>query len=407
MNALASGAPSAIKVHGEGSRLTSVDMLRGLVMVLMALDHVRDFFSNAYAFDPTDLTQTTAPLFLTRWITHYCAPVFVFLAGTGAFLSVSQGKTIRQLSRFLLTRGLWLVFLDLFVVHTVGWWFNIDYHLLYGDVLWALGWSMVAMSALGFLPVWSITAIGGVMIALHNVFDGVRADSFGSLGFLWAIFHAGGVLEPRPGTHFVPGYPLVPWIGVMAAGYGFGTLLRRPTDERRRWLLSLGAALTIGFIVLRLSNLYGDPRPWTTQRTALFTLFSFVNCEKYPPSLLYLLMTSGPAIIALGLLERVPPSFSRPLVILGRVPLFFYLLHLTVIHALAIAFAYPKYDTVSWMFQDITPPSESVLPYPPGYGYGLVTVYAVWIAVVLILYPACRWFAGIKRRGGSSWLSYL
>src|SRR5213592_1411261 len=185
-------------------RLESVDALRGLVMVIMALDHTRDFFSKDLAFDPTDLDRTYPALFLTRWITHFCAPVFVFLAGTGAFLSTSRGKTRTELAGFLLSRGLWLVFIDLFFVHTFGWWFNFDYHLLYGDVLWALGWSMVIMAGLVFLPVWSITAIGIAMVALHNVFDTVHAGSFGSFRWVWAILHSGDILEPLPGIHFVP-----------------------------------------------------------------------------------------------------------------------------------------------------------------------------------------------------------
>ena len=389
------------------SRLYSVDMLRGLVMVIMALDHVRDFFSNAYAFDPTDLTQTNAALFSTRWITHFCAPVFVFLAGTGAFLSTSRGKTKKELAGFLLSRGLWLVFLDLFFVHTFGWWFNFNYHLLYGDVLWALGWSMVMMSGLVFLPVWSITAVGIAMVALHDLFDSVRADSFGSFRWLWAILHSGDILEPRPGIHFVPGYPLVPWIGVMASGYGFGTLLLRPKGERRKWLLGLGIGLTVAFIAIRSTNFYGDPHAWATQKTALFTFLSFINPEKYPPSLLYLLMTLGPAIIALGLFDRISHRLSRPLVTLGRVPLFFYLLHLAVIHALAVAFAYGRYGHAEWMFRNVTVPSNSVLPYPQGYGYSLVMVYAIWLGVVLILYPACLWFADVKKRRREAWLSYL
>src|SRR5712692_7174006 len=389
------------------SRLYSVDMLRGLVMVIMALDHVRDFFSNAYALDPTNLTQTNAALFFTRWITHFCAPVFVFLAGTGAFLSTSRGKTRKELAGFLLSRGLWLVFLDLFFVHTFGWWFNFDYHLLYGDVLLALGWSMVLMAGLVFLPVWSITAVGIAMVALHNLFDGVRADSFGSFRWLWAILHSGNILEPLPGIHFVPGYPLVPWIGVMAAGYGFGTLLLRSQDERRKWLLGLGIGFTLTFIATRASNLYGDPHVWVIQKTGLFTFFSFVNCEKYPPSLLYLLMTLGPAILALALFERISHPFSRPFVILGRVPLFYYLLHLVVIHALAIAFAYARYGQADWMFKNVRVPTNSVLPYPQGYGYSLMTVYAIWLGVVLILYPACRWFASVKRHHREAWLSYL
>lgn len=388
------------------TRLYTVDMLRGLVMVLMALDHVRDFFSNAYTFDPTDLIWTNAALFFTRWITHFCAPVFVFLAGTGAFLSTTRGKTKKELAGFLLSRGLWLVFLDLFFVHTFGWWFNFDYHLLYGDVLWALGWSMVVMAGLVFLPVWSITAVGIAMVALHNLFDAVRAESFGSFGWLWAILHSGDMLEPIAGVHFIPGYPLVPWIGVMAVGYGFGKFMLRPQDKRRKQLLVLGTGLTLAFVVIRATNLYGDPHQWSVQKTGLFTFFSFINCEKYPPSLLYLLMTLGPAITALGVFERMTNSLSRPLVTLGRVPLFYYLLHLVFIHALAVAFAYAQYGRASWMFKNPSLPVNMLLPFPEGYGYRLATVYAIWIGAVLILYPACRWFASVKARHGA-WLSYL
>jgi uncharacterized membrane protein len=376
-------------------------------MVIMALDHVRLFFSNAYAFEPTDLSQTNAALFLTRWITHFCAPVFVFLAGTGAFLSTSRGKTRESLARFLVTRGLWLVFLDLFVVHTLGWWFNFDYHLLYGDVLWALGWSMVVLAGLVWLPMWSIVTIGIAMVALHNLLDRVQADSFGSFRWVWAVLHTGDILEPRPGFHFVPGYPLVPWIGVMAAGYGFGALLLRPAAERRKWLLALGGALTLAFIIIRATNLYGDPREWAVQKTGLFTILSFINPEKYPPSLLYLLMTLGPAIIALALFDRISHPLSRPLVTLGRVPLFYYLLHIFVIHALAVGFAYIRYGQAGWMFQNVTVPSTSVLPYPQGYGYNLIVVYAIWLVVVVLIYPVCQWFASVKRRRRGVWLSYL
>lgn len=407
MNAPANGTNLLDEFHSGQSRLYSVDLLRGVVMVIMALDHVRFFFSDAYAFDPTDLTRTNAPLFLTRWITHFCAPVFVFLAGTGASLSASRGKTKKELAGFLLSRGLWLVFLDLFVVHTFGWWFNVDYHLLYGDVLWALGWSMVVMASLIFLPVWSVTALGIGMVGLHNLFDAVDAESFGSFHWIWAILHSGDILEPLSGIHFVPGYPLVPWIGVMAAGYGFGTILLRPQEEKPKWLLGLGIGLALTFVVLRGSNLYGDPHPWVTQKTGLFTFFSYINCEKYPPSLLFLLMTLGPAILALAFLDRTAPSLSRPFVTLGRVPLFFYLLHLAAIHALAIAFAYARYGQADWMFKNVTVPSNTVLPYPQGYGYSLMMVYAIWLGVVLVLYPACRWFANVKRRRREAWLRYL
>jgi uncharacterized membrane protein len=309
----------------------------------------------------------------------------------GAFLSRSRGKATIDLACFLLSRGLWLVFLDLFFVHTFGWWFNFDYHLLYGDVLWALGWSMVAMAGLVFLPTWSIAALGLATVTLHNLFDAIHTESLGSFRWLWAILHSGDMLEPLHGVHFIPGYPLLPWIGVMAAGYGCGTLLLRPPDERRKWLLRLGVGLSFAFIAIRATNLYGDPHAWATQKTWLFTFFSFINCEKYPPSFLYLLMTLGPAIMALAVFERISNPLSRFFVILGRVPLFFYLLHLLVIHALAVAFAYAQYGQADWMFRNPPlPVTSSVLPFPEGYGYGLVAVYAIWVGVVLSLYPPCR-----------------
>ncbi|MDQ2824268.1 MAG: hypothetical protein M3R29_02345, partial [Verrucomicrobiota bacterium] len=246
------------------------------------------------------------------------------------------------------------------------------------------------------------------MVTLHNMFDGVNADSFGSVRWLWAILHSGDMLEPLPGVHFIPGYPLVPWIGVMAAGYGFGTLMLRPQEKRRKELLVLGIGLTLAFVVIRATNLYGDPHAWSVQRTGLFTFLSFINCEKYPPSLLYLLMTLGPAITALALFERKPNSLSRPFVTLGRVPLFFYLLHLVFIHALAVAFAYARYGQATWMFKNPSlPVNTAVLSFPEGYGYSLATVYAIWLGVVLTLYPACRWFASVKSRRREAWLSYL
>src|SRR5262245_47933986 len=388
-------------------RLSSVDLLRGLVMVIMALDHVRIFFSNAYSIYPTDLTQTNAPLFFTRWITHFCAPVFVFLAGTGAFLSASRGKTKKDLALFLASRGLWLILLNLFVVHTCGWWFNVDYHLLYGDVLWALGWSMMAMAGLVFLPAWSIAAIGIALVTFHNTFDGMRVNSSIAFHWLWSVLHSGDTLEPIAGVHFIPGYPLAPWIGVMAAGYAFGKVLLEPEEKRRRKLLALGTGLTLAFVIIRATNLYGDPHAWSLQKAGVFTVMSFINCEKYPPSLLYLLMTLGPAITALYFFERIPNLAGRPLVTLGRVPLFYYLPHLPLIHLLAVGFAFERYGQASWMFENPSLPVDRLLPFPEGYGYGLTVVYAIWIGVLLLLYPACRRFAEVKRRCRDWWLSYL
>jgi uncharacterized membrane protein len=381
-------------------RLDSVDALRGIVMILMALDHTRGFFSNA-TFDPLNLAQTNPALFLTRWITHYCAPVFVFLAGTGAFLSTTRGKTKSELSWFLVTRGLWLVILELTVIKWTGWAFNFDLHSYGAAVIWAIGWSMVVLAGLVFLPVRFIALFGIVMIAVHNLFDYVRPADWGSFRWLWVILHQG-----REGIEFLPrytlgiGYPLIPWIGVMAAGYAFGTILLRESNQRRKLIFGLGIALTLLFVLLRVSNVYGNPSPWSQQKTPLFTLFSILHCEKYPPSLLYLLMTLGPALIVLSILDRGVPRLFQPVLVFGRVPLFYYLLHLPLIHGLAVVFAYARHGHAHGLYG--TPG-----PRPDGYGYSLPLVYLIWIAVIVILYPVCRWFADLKRCRRDAWLSYF
>ena len=372
-------------------------------MVMMALDHTRDFFSNDLAFDPTDLDRTYPALFLTRWITHFCAPVFVFLAGTGAFLSTARGKNRRELSWFLLTRGLWLVLLELTWVRCLGWMFNFDFHFAMGIVIWAIGWSMVALSGLVFLPLRWVTTFGILMIASHNLFDHVKPEILGSLGWLWKILHTGGIIVPAEGYRFAAGYPLIPWIGVMATGYGFGAWLLREPLERRKWLWGLGALLTGLFILLRAINVYGDPDSWSPQKNGLFTLFSFLNCHKYPPSLLYLLMTLGPALLVLAVLDRGTPRWLKPVLVFGRVPLFYYLLHLPIIHGLAVLASYQQYGQATWWFANPDDPGGR----PSDYGYSLPVVYLVWLGVLLALYPICRWFADVKRRRRDAWLSYL
>jgi len=378
-------------------RLDSIDLLRGAVMVLMALDHVRDFFSNAYAIDPVDLAKTNAALFLTRWITHFCAPVFVFLAGTGAFLSGTRGKTKAELARFLLTRGLWIVSLEFTLVH-LGWSF-FDFHFFNLQVIWAIGWSMIVLAGLVFLPTWAVTAFGVVMIAGHNLFDNLQPERFGSFRWLWAALHSVQIFDLPHDFHIRIGYPLVPWIGVMAAGYGFGQLMLIERGRRRKWLLGLGAGLTLAFVALRATNLYGDPHHWSAQQNALFTVFSFINCEKYPPSLLYLLMTLGPAIALLALFDREAGRLGRPFVIFGRVPLFYYVLHLPLIQSLTIIFAFVRYGRRM--------PELFANGPPEGYGYSLPVVYLIWLAVVFTLLPACRWFARVKQRRRDAWLSYF
>jgi uncharacterized membrane protein len=378
-----------------------------MVMVLMALDHTRGFFSNVH-FYPLDLDQTNIPLFLTRWITHFCAPVFVFLAGTGAFLSTTRGKTKSELSWFLLTRGFWLVLLEVTVIRCLGWNFHFDFHSVGVAVIWAIGWSMIVLAALVHLPVWAIATFGVTMIVAHNAFDWVRPENLKEWSGVWRILHAGGEFEYASGHKLGVGYPLIPWIGVMAAGYALGPILMREPALRRRWLLTAGIGMTALFILIRGSNLYGDPHPWSQQKNAVFTVFSFIHCQKYPPSLCYLLMTLGPALIALALFDRGTPALLKPLLVFGRVPLFYYLLHLPLIHGLAVLVNLIRFGRADWLYGGPPPANAPLAPVPPDAGVNLPLVYLIWICVVLALYPVCRWFAEVKRRRqGESWLSYL
>jgi len=381
-------------------RLDSIDLLRGLVMVIMALDHVRDYFSES-RFDPLDLSKTTVPLALTRWITHFCAPVFVFLAGTGAYLSLARGKTRSAVSGFLLTRGIWLVLIELTVVR-LGWEFNFDYSFSFVQVIWAIGWSMIALSALVYLPSRAVGAIGVIMIFTHNLLDGVAPGTLGLFGWPWQVLHAGGPIPYAPGHILLVVYPLIPWVGVMAAGFAFGEIFSLDGPGRRRVLLRLGGGLMLLFLLLRGFNLYGDPLHWSVQGTAAMSAISFVNCLKYPPSLLYLAMTLGPAIALLALLEKWKGIGAGFFLVFGRVPMFYYVLHIYLIHALAVGTAAVMGFNVGFLIAD-----PIVSPSPPGWGFSLPVVYAFWAVIVFSLYPACRWFAGVKRRRKDPWLSYL
>lgn len=381
-------AASAVRV-----RIDSIDLLRGLVMVLMALDHVRDYFTEA-RFNPLDLTQTSVVLFATRWITHFCAPAFILLAGTSAYL-VSKKRSRPELSRFLLTRGLWLVLLELTVINFA---FSFDLSYQGGvdlQVIWAIGCSMIAMAALVYLPVSAVGAIGILMIFGHNALDEIKPQAFGAWVPLWNVLHVQG-----PIPHAFVAYPLVPWIGVMAAGYALGAAYDLPEARRRRLLTELGLAAIAGFLALRALNVYGDPQPWSGQGSALFSVLSFMNVQKYPPSLLFLLATLGPALLVLAWCEHARGAVARALVTIGRVPLFFYVLHIVLAHLLAgLAALMLGYG------------SEVLTKRPwelsPGWGFGLPVVYTMWMIVVLALYPACRWFAAIKQRRRDWWLSYL
>jgi len=385
-------------------RIESIDLLRGLVMILMALDHTREYFG-VTAISPTDLTRATAAVFMTRWITHICAPTFFFLTGTSAGLTLGR-RTIPQLSRLLVTRGVWLIVLELTIVRCFGYQFNVDYRLTMLVVLWALGWAMIVLGLLVRLPVAAFTAGGAALVALHNLLDPIRAASLGALAPLWTILHAPGIVVATPAYAVFAAYPLVPWIGVTAVGFGLGRLYGQPDDRRRGALLRLSIALIVGFMVLRWVNLYGDPSPWTAQRSPLFSVLSFLNTTKYPPSLLFLLMTLGPALLILWMADARAPSLFKPAVVVGKVPLFYFALHLSLIHLLAVAVCYARYGTAHWMFESPRLDQYPITP-PPGWGYPLPIVYLVWAIVVVVLYPLCRWYARVKERRDIWWLSYL
>jgi uncharacterized membrane protein len=384
---------------GKRPRVDSVDVVRGVIMIIMALDHVRDFFSNP-GYSPTDLSQTTVLMFFTRWITHYCAPVFFLLTGTGAYLSLrkqSQGR----LARFLVTRGLWLIVLELTASRCLGWQFNFDYRLTLFIVLWALGWSMIVLAGLSYLPAGWVTAFGAVLIAGHNLLDRVQSENP-----IWSVLHVPNLVWSN-GQHSVfVLYPLFPWIGVTAVGYGLGQAYSWTAERRKALLVRLGLGLTAAFVVIRAVNLYGDPVRWSAQKSAVFTALSFLNTNKYPPSLLYLLMTLGPAIFFLGLVDGAAPRWLNPARVIGKVPLFYYLTHVTLAHSIAVVVCYLRYSHVYWMLQSNNI-GEFPTAKPPGWDYSLAVVYLVWALVVIALYPLCKWFAALKQRRGDVWLSYL
>jgi len=396
----------------KSDRLDSIDCLRGLVIVLMALDHTRDFFG-AFTLGGAENASLASPgLFYTRWITHFCASTFVLLAGMGAFLSQSRGMTKPRLAGFLISRGLWLVFLELTVVH-FGWSLEWNFRQGMWQVIWAIGWSMVGLSVLIWLPAWVVGLIGCLIIGGHNYFDGLTgikmvtetpwlAYLFGDRGWFWDLLHnAYRPFRPAQGYSYFNLYPLLPWFGVICLGFGLGPIMRMPTRQRRTILLSLGCLAIIAFIGLRWLNQYGDavhwrfipggeqPTNWTR------TIMSFLACTKYPPSLLYLLMTLGPALILLVVLEWRWPVFKSFFLTYGRVPLFFYILHLPVIHGSA--------KLLNWLHET----------YPGSFaasalkrGYDLPDVYLFWALVVLVLYFPCLGYGWLKKRYGGV-LKYL
>jgi uncharacterized membrane protein len=385
------------------ARVNSVDILRGAVMVIMALDHVRDFFhSEAMLGDPLNLSTTTPALFFTRWVTHFCAPVFVFLAGTSAYLS-GLNKTPAQLSGFLISRGLWLIVVELVLMSLILT-FNPAYNLIVLSVIWAIGISMIILGLLVRLPYAVILTIGLTIVFGHNLLDTPEALRQGRLPAWWQIVHGGPGVIPLSKTHMIlVAYSFLPWTGIMLTGYAAGKLFGEAFSPARRtrllWMSGLGLILL--FIAIRWSNLYGNPTGWSIQRNGLFTLFSFLNVNKYPPSLLFTCITLGPALIALSLLEHTRNRLASFFVTYGRVPFFYFILHFLLIRlAGVVAFFIAGYG----VDKIISPP---FFFRPAEFGYGLGGVYLVWISIVLLLYPLCRWYGKYKQTHKHWWLSYL
>ncbi|UTW57288.1 DUF1624 domain-containing protein [Kordiimonas sp. SCSIO 12603] len=382
----------------KSERLQSIDFLRGLVMIIMALDHTRDYF-NIINFDPTDYTRGDTWLFLTRWITHFCAPVFVLLAGTSIGL-MEATKSKVDICKFLITRGLWLIFVEMVII-TFGWAFNFNFITM--QVIAVLGFSMLVMAVLIWLPRWFIAAFGIVIVFGHNALDyGIFPTSgMGSPAPLWHALH-NPIFTMDFGWPTYIAYPALPWIGVMPLGYILARIYEPNTDAawRRSFLIKLGVGITFFFIALRATNLYGDPTLWKQEETWVHTLLSFINGQKYPPSLLYLAMTLGPALIVLSYAEKWRGWLYHATVILGRVPFFFYVLHIYLIHVAAMALA--EFQGIGWKAL-----AGGFWAAPSNYGLPLWGAWLVWIGIVAALYPACKWFAGVKARRKDWWLSYL
>jgi len=379
-------------------------------MVIMALDHTRDFFSS-YTGNPTDAAQVSGLIFFTRWITHLCAPTFVFLAGTSIYLQLLR-KPHAELARFLLLRGLWLMLMELVVVSSMLT-FHPSTHFLLLQVIWVTGISMLLMAGLIYLPLWAVMLFGAGLVLFHNAFDGVNpATMTPAIGTLWRLLHVPGLLRPPASGYFwINLYPLIPWPGIMALGFAFGSLLQSSPLKRQRamWFLGLGSLLV--FVVLRFSNLYGDPVRWKTQVSGLRTFLSFLDLQKYPPSLLYVLATLGVSLCLMAWFDRwqnrenFQPARSV-LSVYGRVPFFYYVLHFTAIHLAALLVTAAL--GLNWRWWLGLPPGASVIAgHPPGFGFSIPMVYLLWVGIVALCYFPCRWFAGMKQRHRSVWLSYL
>jgi uncharacterized membrane protein len=388
-------------------RVASIDLLRGIVMIIMALDHTRDYFHRAaFIYSPTDLTHTSVILFFTRFITHYCAPVFVLLAGVSAFL-YGANKSKKELSWFLLSRGLWLIVVELVLVSFFRT-FNPLFTFVNLQVIWAIGVCMIVLAAAIYMNRWMILLTGLILVAGHNLLDNIHVAGNGIKAFLWAVLHETHFFTT---PHFLINvfYPIIPWIGIMLTGYVCGSLYVSTFDatKRKKILLGIGTCAILLFIGLRAGNVYGDAHLWSVQKNTAFSILSFLNVTKYPPSLLYILITLGPAFIFLALAEKLQGSWTNFVTIFGRTPMFYYLAHILLIHILATFAALLSGYPLQSMILHTGVNFEPVLK--EGYGFPLIIVYLVWMVVILLLYPLCKWFDKYKRKNVNSkwWLSYV
>jgi uncharacterized membrane protein len=390
----------------KNKRITSIDLLRGFIMIIMALDHVRDYFhKDAFLYDPLDLNQTSVLLFFTRWITHFCAPIFVLLAGTSAFLS-GQRKTKKELAAFLVKRGIWLIILEETAIN-FSWFFNPHFSFFIFGVIWVLGLSMICLAGFIFLPWKWILGIGLLMVFGHNLLDGVHFNSNNLEGFLWGAIHERKIFTIG-GTTIGEGYQFIPWAGVMAVGYCLGHIFSNGFDvaRRKRILLQLGIGSWILFVIIRWINVYGNLYPWTTQVSALRTFLSFISITKYPPSLDYLLITEGFAFIFLALTENISNRLTKIISVYGRVPMFYYIIHIWLIHLFALLVVVLQ----GHAWTDMTSFTSWVdgMPNLKGYGLSLGAVYIVWFTLIVLLYPLCKKYDQYKSSHKDTWwLSYL
>ena len=396
-------------ITANSKRIESIDILRGIVMVLMALDHVRDYFHlTADSDDPLNLVTTTPFLFFTRWITHFCAPVFVFLSGTSIYLQ-SLRKTKKELSVFLIKRGLWLIFVEVIII-SLAWTFNPLYNNIPLQVIWAIGISMVILGLLIKQSFNLIFAIGLAIVCTHNLLDFQENSKDFSAGFFMDLIHSARFTAYNflPNHRVIIVYPFLPWTGLMMLGYCCGKFFtaKYSSQKRMQILNSIGIGLILFFVVIRYLNVYGDPYPWAVQQSSLYTFFAFIKVHKYPPSLMYVCITIGPALLLLSFLEKIKNGFTNCIQIYGRVAFFYYVLHIYLIHLIAAIFFFAKGHS----FHEGMGIGEQFSFYftAANDGYGLGVVYLVWIVVVILLFPLCKWYNHYKSNHKEKWwLSYL